>query len=81
MKSIIQTFSKCKETVFAYAKVNTKYGCHFVGLGWNANKNSLSIYDPTVWGDDSISDSIQKQINDYDFELSIVRKVKCGMVE
>ena len=81
VKSIIQTFSKCKETVFAYAKVNTKYGCHFVGLGWNANKNSLSIYDPTVWGDDSISDSIQKQINDYDFELSIVRKVKCGMVE
>ena len=74
VSSIVKIFQKAKEKVYGIAEVKTKYGSHFINLYWNNKNNELSYFDPYVWNDDAIKQSIEKQVQDRNFRLIIIRE-------
>ena len=74
VSSMIQIFQKAKEKVYGIAEVKTIYGSHFINLYWNESTNKLSYFDPYKWENNEIIKAIDKQVQDRNFRLIIIRE-------
>ena len=74
VSSMVKIFQKAKERVYGIVEVKTTYGSHFINLYWNNDTKKLSYFDPYVWNNDEIKNSIDQQIKDRTFRLIIIRE-------